>query len=192
MITALSSITRSRALLLSLALQVAILGAFVSDRIGLLRSATEIVLPVRPVDPRDLFRGDYVTLAYDISRAAITPDQRARLDATQPFFVVIRQDAAGSWSARVAGDTRPAAQPGETVLKARAQSPEAARRGSGDAIAVRYGLESYFIPEGTGRQLEQLARDRKLAVVAAIGPNGDAAIKGLMVDGQLTWREPAF
>jgi uncharacterized membrane-anchored protein len=27
----------------------------------------EVLLQTRPVDPRDIFRGDYVTLSYDIS-----------------------------------------------------------------------------------------------------------------------------
>jgi uncharacterized membrane-anchored protein len=38
-----------------------------------------VTLQTEPVDPRDLFRGDYVTLSYDISRlpAGALKDQRA-------------------------------------------------------------------------------------------------------------------
>jgi len=32
-----------------------------------LRTGTEMILRIEPVDPRDLFRGDYVTLNYEIS-----------------------------------------------------------------------------------------------------------------------------
>src|SRR5690606_26923443 len=38
------------------------------DRASLLANGREIVLDVVPVDPRSLFRGDYVILGYDISR----------------------------------------------------------------------------------------------------------------------------
>ncbi len=55
---------------------------------------------------------------------------------------------------------------------------------------VRYGLESYFVPEGTGRALEKLAREKKLAAVIAVDAKGNSAIKGLMVDGKLQYEEP--
>ena len=38
----------------------------VIDRVRLLTSGREITLPIVPVDPRDLFRGEYVRLGYDI------------------------------------------------------------------------------------------------------------------------------
>src|SRR5690606_14422471 len=37
-------------------------------RAAVLRDGSEVTLSVEPVDPRDLLRGDYVTLAYNISR----------------------------------------------------------------------------------------------------------------------------
>ena len=33
-----------------------------------LRTGKDVLLKTRPIDPRDLFRGDYVILSYDISR----------------------------------------------------------------------------------------------------------------------------
>ena len=57
-----------RALLLVAALWLAILGGMVAINEHTLRTGREIVLKTVPVDPRDLFRGDYVTLRYDISR----------------------------------------------------------------------------------------------------------------------------
>src|SRR4029078_8389557 len=49
-------------------IQVALLGAMVFDRVQILRGGTEVKLQTRPVDPRDLLRGDYVVLGYDISQ----------------------------------------------------------------------------------------------------------------------------
>ena len=39
-------------------LMTGILGYMVQDRVSLLRTGREIVLPIKPVDPRDLFKGD--------------------------------------------------------------------------------------------------------------------------------------
>ena len=51
----------------ALALTLALLW-IVSGRVSLLSSGQEVVLQTVPVDPRDLLRGDYVILRYDISR----------------------------------------------------------------------------------------------------------------------------
>jgi hypothetical protein len=61
-----------------------------------------------------------------------------------------------------------------------------------DKLQVRYNLESYFVPEGEGRKLEQARNQRKLTVVAAILPSGRAAIKRLLVDGEPIYEEPWF
>jgi uncharacterized membrane-anchored protein len=55
---------------------------------------------------------------------------------------------------------------------------------------VRYGIESYFVPQGEGPRLEALARNRKLAALVAVDKSGNAAIKGLIIDGELQYEEP--
>jgi uncharacterized membrane-anchored protein len=55
---------------------------------------------------------------------------------------------------------------------------------------MRYGIESYFVPEGTGRPLEQQVRDKKISAVLAVGRSGDVAIKALVIDGQRLAEEP--
>jgi uncharacterized membrane-anchored protein len=52
-------------------LQTALIALMVADRVQILRSGTEVMLQTRPVDPRDFLRGDYVSLAYDISSVPV-------------------------------------------------------------------------------------------------------------------------
>jgi len=59
-------------------------------------------------------------------------------------------------------------------------------------VRVRYGIESYFVPEGQGRTLEALAREKKLASLIAVDGKGNAAIKGILIDGVLQYEEPLF
>ena len=67
------------------------------------------------------------------------------------------------------------------------------RAGSANAsVSVRYGIESYFVPEGQGKRLEALAREKKLAALIAVDASGNAAIKGLIIDGVLQYEEPLF
>src|SRR3989344_3670842 len=45
----------------------AIFAVFIASKESVLRGGQEVLLQTVPVDPRDIFRGDYVTLRYEIS-----------------------------------------------------------------------------------------------------------------------------
>ena len=59
------------ALVVALA-QIGFLGWIIAGRAAILRDGREIVLKVEPVDPRDLLRGDYVRLGYEISSIPVS------------------------------------------------------------------------------------------------------------------------
>lgn len=179
------------ALIAVAALQSVVILWMVFDRISLLRTGREIVSTVVPVDPRDLFRGDYVILGYPFSTGAevALPDGTRKGDSV---YALIKNKGPADWELVSVS----AVHPGETgkdqvVLRARV---DYARRESGSTGArvgrLRYGIESYFVPEGTGRALEAQVRENRIEAVLAVGGDGDVAIKGLKVDGQLLAEEP--
>jgi uncharacterized membrane-anchored protein len=178
-------------------IQTAALAWMVLDRIQLLRSGREIVLPIVPVDPRDLFRGEYVRLDYPISRVPPgasplrgNPDD-APVRRNDILYVVLEKAEADDWRpVEISRTLRPQDNPNRIVLKARAQWDATNRFSSWDVGRVRYGIESYFVREGEGPKLEALARDRKLAVLVTVDKAGNAAIKGLIIDGKLQYEEP--
>ena len=51
-----------------MAIQAAILFVVIFFKLLVLIGGEEVFLKIRPVDPRDPFRGDYITFQYDISR----------------------------------------------------------------------------------------------------------------------------
>jgi uncharacterized membrane-anchored protein len=57
-------------------------------------------------------------------------------------------------------------------------------------VNLHYGIESFFVPEGTGRELEKMVGEKKISAVIAIDDSGTAAIKGLMSEGQRVYDEP--
>ena len=59
-------------------------------------------------------------------------------------------------------------------------------------MRVDYGIEQYFVPEGEGRNIENLRDDSRINVVVAIGGDGKAAIKRLLIDGVERYEEPLF
>ena len=178
------------------AVQTAAIGWMVWGRIQLLKTGREIVLPVVPVDPRSLFRGDYVVLSYEAQRvpSSLLSDE---LYAQRPgsFYVTLAKSG-DAWAPVAVSVKPPAPAADQVTLSARtlngywAPRPAVTASQSAPTVQVRYGIESYFVPEGKGRALEKLAREKKLAAVVAVDAKGNAAIKGLMIDGKLRYEEP--
>lgn len=188
----------ARAALAILVLSGALL-ALVENRARILRSGAEIRLKTAPVDPRDLFRGDYVVLGYDISTvdlAGLAGDKVFRRG--DRVHVLLGADAEGFAVARGVHAARPAG-PGP-IIAGRVASTVACRFGDdgasdcgqqGGRLRIEYGLESYFVPQGSGRAIERTERSR-IEVVAAVAGSGEAAIKRLLIDGKLVHAEPPY
>jgi uncharacterized membrane-anchored protein len=168
--------------------QSAALFKMVYDKDRLLKSGHEITMPVKPVDPRDLFRGDYVTLGYDIStlnKANAQAGQLADLSAGSSAFVTLSPEPDGGWTVKDVASAFPSqVADGDVVLKGRVKNAWAPANGSDKTLNVRYGIETYFVPEGAGRALEGKVRDHKIEAIVAVGSDGTAALKGLVVDGE--------
>jgi uncharacterized membrane-anchored protein len=180
------------AILTSGALMSLVLLYMVVDRVRLLSGGREIVLPIRPVDPRDLFKGDYARLGFDISRlepammAAISsaPEPRWRKpEAPLTVYVTLSQQADGAWKPTAVSPSLPAALGKDQIaLKGRTRPY--------DRQAIGYGIERYFVPEGTGTRIEDLARTSTLSAIIAVDRAGRAAIKGLVIEGKRVYEEP--
>ncbi|MDA9528721.1 GDYXXLXY domain-containing protein [Bradyrhizobium sp. CCBAU 25338] len=177
--------------------QCALLVLMVADRMQILREGTEVTLQTQPVDPRDLLRGDYVVLRYDISQLPAGALAGQPADARNPVvFVKLAPDANGLYAA-VSVHAEPVTVTAREVLIRGRVANYGGSCGSGrrtfcDKLMIKYGLESYFVPEGEGRKLEQARNQQKLRVVAAVLPSGRAAIKRLLLDGEPVYEEPLY
>lgn len=171
--------------------------ALVQQRASLLRHGTEVRLRTAPVDPRDLFRGDYVVLSYEIS--LVDPGAAITVRPGERVFVTLRPGPDGFAQAETASPDKPADAAGGTVIAGRVTSVTACPRSEtgrldcdrGRRLSIAYGIESYFVPQGEGRVIERTERKR-IEVVAAVSAAGEAAIKRLLVDGRPLYAEPPY
>jgi uncharacterized membrane-anchored protein len=165
-----------RALLAIGVLWLAIIGGIVGIKECTLRTGQEILLKTVPVDPRDLFRGDYVILSYEISSLDVEKlgTAGAVFSRGQEVYVLLGTDGHYSVATGVR-PSRPSRQ--ELFLKGHVRAV------AGSTVQVEYGIESYFVPEGQGRVLEQ-ARGKHLDVKASVDTHGRAGIKALFLDGK--------
>ena len=165
-------------LLLVLALQTAwILGTTVVQE-HTLEGGKVVLLETRPVDPRDLLRGDYVTLSYKISDVPLSlfsPALTSGLAPGETVYVALEQR--GQFHEVVLASTnRITPADYRVVLKGRSRTwwNGAAQ----NTLHVDYGLERYYVREGTGNPRG------KLTVQAAVPGSGQARIKAVFVDGK--------
>ena len=175
--------------------------ATVVQRAAILRSDQEARLEIVPVDPRALFRGDYVVLTYRIGTVDMPKDAMTTpFTRGQQVFVILRPDGSNKSKAVAISAERPAVSGSDIVIAGVVSVPSTCplnEAGVSDcklgrrAVGVRYGLESYFVPQGEGKKIESTPK-ALLEVVAAIAPSGQAAIKRLLIEGKPVYDEPLY
>jgi uncharacterized membrane-anchored protein len=164
-------------LLVTVVAQLVILVGMIALRALPLITGQTVLVRVVPVDPRDLFRGDYVTLSYEFSR--IPPLGIEGISAVQHwgtqkegrtvYVPLVADSDRVHWRAEKVTVIRPASGP---FLRG-----QMSRYGS-----MEFGIESYFVQEGTGRQYEQAIRSRKLSAELAVTSGGQAALRSLHIE----------
>lgn len=173
-------------------LQTGILTFIIVSHAEILRSGTQVLLKAAPIDPRDLLRGDYVTLSYDISRVPVSTIVGARptIEGEQTMAVRLQKQADGYWGI-VESSFGPLPAKDDTVVVA-TQPFDYRPAAEATTISVDYGIESYYVPEGEGRDLEQAPATGRLAIAASVSAAGTAQIRSLLLDGQPVYDEPLY
>jgi uncharacterized membrane-anchored protein len=147
---------------LQLAVPLALAGLAEAD----LAFGQEIRLRARPVDPLDVFRGNYVVLTYDISSLPVLGQVH------QGDRVCARLERSGDeWSARYVDPGTPSG----TTICGRAQDDAS----PGESVQIEYGIETYFANEERAHAIESAIAGGQLYVVVDLDEDGSARIEKL-------------
>ena len=189
-------------IILLVAVQIAALAAMIADKQWTLNTGTPVVLQTEPVDPRSLFMGDYARLVYSISRlhldgeAAVSGDKDFKRHDT--VWVALQPNSAGAQAVSV-HHQRSAIAPDTLTLKGEVQSLSDSewdrttkKSVKQRTLQVRYGIEQYYISEGTGVQIERPRGGEKMSIRVAIDSRGKAGILAVLFDGKERYRETLF
>lgn len=171
----------------AVALQLLVLVGMVGRHSFTLATGHSILLTTAPVDPWDLFRGQYVRLSYEISRLdqATLPMAGAPYRDGQEVWVVL-QRGEPYWTAVAVSDRRPQVEVGFGQVAIQGRVDWSWADGS---VTVHYGIEQFYVPEGEGPKLEEGQRNRQVAVEAKVDAFGRTALNRVLVDGEeLRWR----
>jgi uncharacterized membrane-anchored protein len=126
----------------------------------------EIRLRAQPVDPLDVFRGNYVVLRYEISSLPVLGEVRRGEQVCARL-----QESGDEWRASYADPGRPSG----TVICGRARNDASA----GEQVGVEYGIETYYANAERAREIEASIAGGQLYVVVDLDDDGSARIEKL-------------
>ncbi|WP_407523974.1 GDYXXLXY domain-containing protein [Methylobacterium oryzisoli] len=182
------------------------------DQSRRLASGSPVLLATATQDPRDLFRGEYSILGYEVGQPAglpAAPDlagARAgcdlaggdcRLTPGTPVQVTLRPGPDGLHHAASIALAKPAGD--GVVLRGTVRFGTLTRRGEGKPGAcahdlcfsgtIAYGIERWYGPQGVPANLDTLDRGR-IRVRARVSQDGTAALDAILIDGRDFARTP--
>jgi len=144
---------------------IVILAGFLFYQQGKLTRGHDIWVKPAPVDTRDLFRGDYVIFTYDFSQYR---SSQGGAKGQNIVYAVLSKQNGGYYELNYFTMVQP--DNPETIF-IKGYAPE----GLTDRSAIKYNIESYFVPEGEGKEYERYLGG-ELLVQIHITPDGDASI----------------
>ncbi len=138
---------------------------FIGYKEYILATGEKVLLKTIPLDPRDILRGDYVTLTYEISilNKSLADYEIDRYSYQDPVYVTLEKQGKYYVATKVSKT-----KPSGLYIKGKADY-------GWDGIHVRYGVENLFVPEGEGLELEQY-RNGEIDVEVIIDKSGNAII----------------
>lgn len=162
--------------LVGVALQIVMLLGMIASHAAPILTGDTLLLRVVPVDPRDLFRGDYVILGYEFSRvpagaiAGLRQGASGRYPAGHTVYVSLVPEPDGKhWKAD----------------KFSIHRPTSGKYLRGKLIGhnrLEFGIESYYVQEGTGQKYERAIRSKKLSAEVKVASDGRAKLRGLRIE----------
>ncbi|MEX1669010.1 GDYXXLXY domain-containing protein [Zhongshania guokunii] len=169
-----------KALIIALVVgQFGVLAYMAGQREWIRHRGENIYLRTAPVDPRDPMRGDYVQLSYGINNVDVS-HYRGRKAASAlsrgaALYAVLKAGSVDVYELDYLSDQAPVSG---LFLRGRLN-----REMSAGQISVSYGIEQYFVEQGSGRAIEtkQGGVDGvqvPLEVAVAVGGNGRAVLTG--------------
>lgn len=143
-------------------LQLVVMTVQITRSEWLLAHGRSIKLELAPLDPRSLLQGDYVVLSYTISQPEWEEAQLKEVEEGSKATLVLAPDASGVYQLKRLYEEGSPLQEDEVLIRAKWDG----FRG------FDYGIEHYFIPEGTGLEVVRQAQYAEVKVSA----KGDAIL----------------
>ena len=155
-------IETKKALITALAIPILALAALTLYKKYILTVGTEVILPIRGFDPRDLLSGHYLIyqIEYGVDGVCSSGDDDKQVFVCLKPKEFLRYND-GECELPIAGSCR---------------------NGRFEA-----GIEKFYVPEEKALSLEQAVREKTGSIVLSVTRSGETAVKDLLIDGR-SWQ----
>ncbi len=139
----------------------------------ILITGRKVLLKTIPVDPKDLLMGDYVILNYDISQV---PERykNTKYKPNEEVYVVLKTDKD---NIATIDRIQTFSEPDDPLyIKGKISKCNTIVPLWKTGTCINYGIESYYVKEHTGKDLEKNLRDGALVKIS-IDRQGNAKVK---------------
>ena len=182
------------------------------DHAQRLKDGRDVVLAVEARDPRDLFRGEYSVLSYEIARPRnvqtstsglanscdLASTRSCPVGPEQPVFIRLQADQAGVHRAAQVVFERP--MDGVPFIAGKVRAGAIVKAGVGTGAnrcereacfegLIAFGIENWYGPQGVPAQVDRIDR-KDILVRAKVDTSGRPALDALVVKGQDFARTP--
>ena len=159
-------------LIMALVVLIGIAGSFMLYLSFPLLTGKTVVLKTQPVDPFDIFRGQYLTISYEISRVNLSADTKEG----NTVYVSLKEDDDKIWHADKVSLSKP-----DSGVFIRGTAKQSWR-----GLAVEYGIEQYFFERDAHIPRMDSAKIK-------LDSSGQARIVELLMNGKalnITYNKP--
>ena len=165
---------RYKRLIITLAVLMGIAGSFILYLSYPLLTGTTVILKTQPVDPFDIFRGQYLTISYEISRVNLSENTKEG----NTVYVSLKESEDKIWHADKVLLNKP-----ESGVFIRGTAKQTFR-----GLAVEYGIEQYFFERDA-------YVPRMDSTKVKVDSTGQARIVELLMEGKslnITYKKPSI
>ncbi len=177
------------------ALQIVLLFVMFSFYQNILNTGTEVWLKTKPVDPRDLFRGDYIQLGYKINQLNSVSVYDGSIEDSSGFkegdsvYVVLTKSYSDKFSSAEnynVSKTRCGGSYSDQLNRTLCIKGKVTNvsNGSGEYnknLTLNYGINQFFVPEGSARSFNNT---NNAEVKIVIDKNSNALIREVYIEGK--------
>ena len=166
-------LTKQTKFIIAIAIQLVIIFSIIISKTAVLTGGIDVLLRIEPVDPRDPLRGDHLTFSYEISNLDSYLFNYSPIRDGDTVYVPLKQQGR-YWTAVFGVQKTKPIDKKEIFIKGKISSSY------GNKIHIIYGIEDYFIPEGTGQDFTFWRQE--IAARVSVDKNGNAVLKKIYVN----------
>ena len=164
---------KNKLLIAALIFPIVILGLITVNKYAKVNFGTELTIPIKGFDPRDILSGHYLIYRIDYGPNANCDYEKYTEDA---YMCLKKTD--GKYSSEI-----------RRYMPAHYKDKYlAVIRGECHKGRFKAGIERFYIPENAAIILDMVVRNGKGKIVLSVTPDGKAMVKDLLIDDK-SWKK---